>query len=481
MNNLLLSTFQNTTLTCPSNNSIVEATNAVTDSSYLLPLALAGFAVVFSSTLALQKFMSKLVCAVRSLCSTLFVQAQVLPSAGVHSKFGFLSAPHGPLPRSFDMFREITCNISTADGAYFRGLVDRLSDLGHDARFYESLLDGLSDETLKCVYSTFTFICQKYVRCMGKEGKVSELPFSIGLIWHHSAMKIGVKPSTTYAALVLNNWQFVSPEAAALGVVSLDSITTTYTMTGSQDEEWFYKIHVVAEAVGAEMLHQVVDGSASDEALAHMLAKYAVNLRLIADTIKRMNEHCDPDYFWNNIRCYLSGNDKPQDGSGPLSIAGSDITIGYAGGSGAQSTLFQVADEFLGVRHEVAHAREVLVSARSFMPAPHLAFLARVKQHCVRARALASRDERLQRAYNECVAALTQFRKQHSVLVHRYVLRFIDASAAALQRGDVETYESLQRANVNGSGGTGGTHELSKLIDALVTDTAAAAPRLWRG
>ncbi|EED20232.1 conserved hypothetical protein [Talaromyces stipitatus ATCC 10500] len=145
-----------------------------------------------------------------------------------------------------------------------------------------------------------------------------------------------------------------------------------------------------------------------------------------------MYDNCDPHFSYNKIRVFLAGSRGSQklpngvnfdNGTHPMQ------PVRFAGGSNAQSSLIQLIDLALGVRHHPTkiHAgkrftdstheeeSEFVASMRDYMSGPHRRFLIRfAKVANIRAFVEMNRDhEQLINSYNACIAAL---------ITNRYIL-----------------------------------------------------------
>jgi indoleamine 2,3-dioxygenase len=183
------------------------------------------------------------------------------------------------------------------------------------------------------------------------------------------------------------------------------------------------------------------DSSYENILLSESCNKILTNLQIIYDSICQINviiqripEKCIPEFFFNNLRKYLSGSTDKTFFPDGLIITGSEkeITepIRYGGGSAAQSSLIQAHDIFFGVTH-TGHAHEFLSEMRKYMPQKHNIFL----EHLASLPKLnnfisyiASNNKieatELIDLYNKSLLGLVDFRKHHMKIVHNQLNSF---------------------------------------------------------
>lgn len=87
------------------------------------------------------------------------------------------------------------------------------------------------------------------------------------------------------------------------------------------------------------------------------LIKYSYCIREIGALLKRINEKCNPDVFYNRIRPFLAGSKNMAVAGLPRGVFYDEGEESgewrmYSGGSNAQSSLIQFFDIVLGVEHK---------------------------------------------------------------------------------------------------------------------------------
>jgi indoleamine 2,3-dioxygenase len=379
-------------------------------------------------------------------------------------KYGFL-ADHNTLQlgSNFEEFTKVITGLTIQDGHIFRKLVDDMKITRLSKQHYIDIVNNVKSEgELRYVYSVFTFVCQKYIRCLGKDEQLDTLPYHIGLPWHISAKRLGLPEATTYSSVVLNNWR---PKYEKFK--SIDDIEVIHTITNTEDEKWFYKIHMAIELMGAPVLQQLSNWDnivKSKELLAQLLADFCVFLRESTKLVNKMTDHCNPEFFWGCIRIYLAGYDDKTMFPDGLKIENTDIQIRWAGGSGAQSTLLQMTDTVFGVKHDIAHAGEFLNRMRTYMPPADRNFLLLLEKNgSIEKHVKKFKSPLLGDLYKLCLSELAKFRHAHMSIVHKYIWNFVERSKKLISSGDVEGAKKILGNNVNSDGGSG---SLGKTIGA---------------
>ena len=393
----------------------------------------------------------------------------------ISETFGFLTdtrtiCPN--LPAEFDIFKDIIQHINEPDGHKFRQLVDALSTLGHPPSFYIDLVTYQPERIQKILYSVFTFIVQKYIRCLGKEGQVDYISYEIGLIWYHTAKTFDLPTVTSYSALVLWNWRLRDPTKTP----SLTNFDVIHAITGLPDEEWFYKIHMQIEYLGAKLLKDMHDIHETTRTIDNTIAfmhRFSATMEMIRQTIGQMREGCTPDNYWNHVRIFLGGYTKENGLPDGLHIKGTNIkNIKFGGGSAAQSTLIQAFDEFIGIEHPAEHALSFLRQQRAYMPEKHVRYLERLGSNPTLKAIVNKYDNpKLTEEFNAVVKTFTKFRATHYALVHEYVIKFLQEAKIAETLGDEEQARQIKKNNLYGGKGTGGT--TLTVLDEYRRDTFA--------
>jgi indoleamine 2,3-dioxygenase len=189
--------------------------------------------------------------------------------------------------------------------------------------------------------------------------RTKHLPSCISIPFLEISSHLGLPPTATYAALNLWNFAPSSPDADLSRIENLRSL---HTFTGLVDEEWFYLISVAIEAHGAQIIPEMIRAiDAARVNNSHVvlaaLIKFGYCVREIGILLKRMNEKCRPEIFYNKIRPFLAGSKNMLLAGLPNGVfyeeaEGKGEWRKYSGGSNAQSSLIQFFDIILGIEHK---------------------------------------------------------------------------------------------------------------------------------
>ena len=184
------------------------------------------------------------------------------------------------------------------------------------------------------------------------------LPPSISIPFLEISSRMELPPTATYAAFNLWNFTTLSSEP---DWSCLENLRILHTFTGTRDEEWFYIISVAIEGHGAKsipMMLRAMDAVRDNEPrfVLSALMGLAGCIREIGQILKRMDEHCSPNAFYNEIRPFLAGSKDMQLAGLPRGVFydegdGKGDWRQYSGGSNAQSSLIQFFDVVLDVKH----------------------------------------------------------------------------------------------------------------------------------
>ncbi|KAJ5094685.1 hypothetical protein N7456_010546 [Penicillium angulare] len=370
-----------------------------------------------------------------------------------------------------------------------------------------SVVDGLpvlSCEHLETIsqrrkaYSILGFICHAYI--WGGEAPAEIIPESISSPLLFLCESLDMPPVATYAGLVLWNYR-VARDMEQL--YRIDNLATQITFTGAIDESWFYLVSVAIEARGGPLVRAILDAvryvrENEINAVATQLLRILEGIQDICALTQRIYENCDPHFFYNKIRVFLAGSKGNQklpngvyfnNGTHPIQPAR------FSGGSNAQSSLIQLIDLALGVRHhptrihedgprnstgkEVSHSvpeeqSEFVASMRDYMPGPHRRFLIHfAKVANIRAFVEMNRDhEKLINSYNACIGALVKFRDVHLKITNSYILQHNPNSYrnAKRQQGAYKPRQVHIDSNTQ-SGGTATANLSHKKIEIAVRGT----------
>jgi hypothetical protein len=409
------------------------------------------------------------------------------------SEYGFLpSKCVDKLPICLECLKDVVDMIR--NNGYIDGHEDKYALLLKDFRNTINYIDdhnnideedifGLKPDEIKFVYSITSMIVNIYVWCEGVENTTYIIPRIIGVPWYASASYLYIAPSLTHASVDLYNWSLIDDKKD----FSLDNLKSNYLMTRSSDEEWFYLIMVAIEGVSGEAIKTMYNLIVSKDEIDRIktitsFSKINKALEESIDIISRMRERCNPKYFFNTLRIFLSGSNNEKYFPDGFKINNfKHERISYTGGSAAQSSLIQLYDIFFDIHHDEKHA-SFLDSMREYMPMRHRNLLIKCESYepfCDRV--LKSGDKIIIKEFNNMIKMLHKFRNIHFHIAHQYITAFIMPGTKipeSKKLSDIEDeYDSDEEnddekhESVHGVKGTGGT-DYQVMLNSLISDTA---------
>ncbi|XP_045391729.1 indoleamine 2,3-dioxygenase 1 [Lemur catta] len=288
-----------------------------------------------------------------------------------------------------------------------------------------------------------------------RDGDVSKiLPRNIAIPYCKLSEKLGLPPILLYADCVLANWKKKDPN----GPMTYENMDILFSFPGGDCGKGFFLVSLLVEIAAASAIKVIpIIFSAvqhqDQDTLQQALLDVASSLKKALEVFHQIHEHVDPELFFNVLRIYLSGwKGNPQLSEGLLYEGVWDSPRKFAGGSAAQSSIFQCFDVLLGIQQSTGgeSAAEFLQEMRTYMPPAHRDFLRSVESGpSVREFVLEKGDADLQGAYDACVKALVSLRSYHLRIVTKYIV--IPARRKAEENNKSEEPSGLENK------GTGGT------------------------
>lgn len=364
------------------------------------------------------------------------------------SCLGFLpEEPINTLPQELNCYNGLLQSLNNQDKESFFQILSSIPK--YDKDYYDNIVNNLNLNTVKYIYSVFSILTHYYIWSNGVKNVKHSIPSNLGGYWYYSAKKLGLPCVLTHASVDLYNWRLIDNNLE----FGLDNIKCINLLTGKLDEEWFYKIMIAIEGVCGHLLEKIYNLKLEDQYVENLMVSISKSLDDSIHIIKRLRENCDPDFFFNELRIYLSGSNKKELFPNGIILENIDTQpLNYTGGSAAQSTLFQVLDALFGVEH-VDHGKNFLLEMRDYMPKSHKEFLEEIeKESKLKQFILNSNNAKLTALFNECLAKLEIFRGVHLNIVHQYIYKFIENKDNKKEEKEVE-----EDKNVNEDKGTGGT------------------------
>ena len=304
-------------------------------------------------------------------------------------------------------------------------------------------------------------------------------------------------PIITYSDNVLYNWALIRPQApppeqkgfdallfplsasSSASAPALDNLRCLTTFTGTRDEEEFYLSSARIEFRGVEALELMretmdeafVGDNTALRRITSYLRKLSVVIKDLAKLLADVRQGCDPEFFYNEIRPWLKGQDSSPTGI-KWAFEGTDEDPTFvqptelSGPSAGQSSLISALDIFLGVSHgNNPTSEQWLKRMRMYMPRHHRNFLRHLENNPRPLKALVEANKNhpgLLDAFNASVESLKEFRDTHVKIVAIYIAGPARRAAERLGRGG----ESVVK-------GTGGTDAMT-FVKGTRNNTAAS-------
>lgn len=358
-----------------------------------------------------------------------------------------LSDPLEELPHPYDAWTSIAKNLAALiQNGELRAEVEKLPMLSIDD------LEGHKSQRL--AHLVLGYITMAYVWNRGDGDVRKVLPRNIAVPYCKLSEKLGLPPILVYADCVLANWKKKDPH----GPLTYENMDILFSFPGGDCSKGFFLVSLLVEIAAASAIKVIPTifnavQHREQDTLQEALLDITSCLREALKVFHQIHDYVDPNLFFNVLRIYLSGwKGNPQLREGLLYEGVWDTPKKFAGGSAAQSSIFQCFDVLLGVQQSTgeASAAEFLQEMRTYMPPAHQNFLHSLElgpsvREFVRSRG----DARLQEIYNDCVKAMVSLRSYHLQIVTKYIV--IPASQQSKKN------QTSEEPSDEGNKGTGGT------------------------
>ena len=345
-----------------------------------------------------------------------------LDSFDISTQTGFLpeNPPLATLPPYFSRWNEVASRLSDLVQTHqLRNAVHELPAL----EFNENTLR--TDEEWRAALVLLSGLFQGYMWQDGEAGLPTKMPSILAVPFHNVSHKIGTPLVGTYASTVLYNWRLKDPMKA----MTLDNLQAIVNHTGTEDESWFFMVHVLIELEAVPAIVAIWNGLAAqregnNSELVKSLSNIESALAEMGRALSRMSEGCSPTAFYVNIRPFVAGTkglDAFPNGMIYEGVYNSEPQQ-FSGGSAAQSTPIKALDAFLCVEHG-GESGQFLCDMRTYMPWKHSQFLKYIsEQPSLRDYVINSHDKKLIMQFNATIEALVKFRKEHINIVTRFIV-----------------------------------------------------------
>ncbi|XP_024620725.1 indoleamine 2,3-dioxygenase 1 [Neophocaena asiaeorientalis asiaeorientalis] len=361
-----------------------------------------------------------------------------------------LPNPLEELPHPYDAWISIAKNLpELIKNGQLRAEVEKLTTFS---------IDGLQGHKLqRLAHLVLGYITMAYVWGEGDGDVRKVLPSNIAVPYCKVSEKLGLPPILVYADCVLANWKKKDPS----GPMTYENMDILFSFPGGECGKGFFLVSLVVETAAASAIKVIpiifnAIQREDPDTLQKALRDIASCLHKALEMFHQIHEYVDPNLFFNVLRIYLSGwKGNPLLSEGLLYEGVWDTPKKFAGGSAAQSSIFQCFDILLGIEHTVGgvpsdSAAKFLQEMRTYMPSAHQNFLRSLESGpSVRKFVLSKGDATLQEIYNECVQAMVSLRNYHLQIVAKYIV--IPASQPSKRK---QTSEEPSEPKSKGTGGT---------------------------
>ncbi|KAM9670552.1 indoleamine 2,3-dioxygenase 1 [Dama dama] len=362
-----------------------------------------------------------------------------------------LPLPLEELPHPYDAWISIARNLpKLIENKQLRMEVEKLAMLS---------IDGLRGHRAQRLgHLVLGYITMAYVWGQGDGDIRKVLPSNIAVPYCKLSEKLGLPPILLYADCVLANWKKKDPS----GPMTYENMDILFSFPGGDCGKGFFLVSLLVEIAAASaikvipIIFDAVKREDSDT-LQRALLDVSSSLHKALDVFSQIHKYVDPNLFFNVLRIYLSGwKGNPLLSEGLLYEGVWDTPKKFAGGSAAQSSIFQCFDVLLGIQHTVCGvpsdpAAEFLQEMRTYMPPAHQSFLLSLKSRLsVRDFVLSKGNATLQETYDKCVQAMVSLRNYHLQIVTKYII----IPASQQSQSKAESSEEDLKAESKGTGGT---------------------------
>ncbi|XP_006900361.1 PREDICTED: indoleamine 2,3-dioxygenase 1 [Elephantulus edwardii] len=365
----------------------------------------------------------------------------------IDKDLGFiLQNPLEVLPDKYSPWISIAQNIpDLISSGKLRAEVEKLPQLSID--------DLQEHKAQRLAHLALGYITMAYVWDQGQDVR-KVLPCNIAIPYCGLSEILGLPPILVYADCVLANWKKIESD----GPMIYENMDILFSFPGGDTGKGFFLVSLLVEMEAASAIKEIpiifnAIENQDQDTLRESLNKITYCLQNALEVFDQMHKHVDPNLFFNVLRIYLSGwKGNPKLSEGLLYEGVWDNPKQFAGGSAAQSSIFQCFDVLLGIQHSAGgeSAFEFLQEMRTYMPPAHRRFLLSLEEGpSVRDFVSSMGDSELKAAYNECVKLLVSLRHYHLKIVHKYII-----SPAKQQQLLKQKSENPSEPKNKGTGGT---------------------------
>jgi len=260
-------------------------------------------------------------------------------------------------------------------------------------------------------YLRLGFLASAYIN-QTSEDRSTLLPSNIALPLVKVCKLLNRPPILSYDAYALFNWKRFNLDKP----IQLGNIDTIQNFVHLYDEHWFILIHVVIEAIAADILaaiaraYTAVQDNEADE-LSAALNIICTAMWELVKVLRRIPEKMDADLYFKTFRPYIRFF---QD----VVYQSIDIKpIDSRGETGAQSSIMPLLVAFMKIPHQASSLTMHLLDMRKYMPVEHRELIEKIEQMP------SIKETAEQEIFNQILDAMATFREVHYHWAIEYINR----------------------------------------------------------
>ncbi|XP_072005186.1 indoleamine 2,3-dioxygenase 2 isoform X2 [Engystomops pustulosus] len=276
---------------------------------------------------------------------------------------------------------------------------------------------------LRLARLTLSHIVMGYVWQNGETEGTKVLPRNLAVPYNQVSQILGLPLIIIHADLVLANWRRKDPS----GPLTIENLSTIVSFPGGDSLQGFVLVTLLVEVAAipaVKAVIRIVRALQEDDrqTLLSTVPDLEQSINKMSAALQLMYEYVDSDVYYNTIRTFLTGwKDNPNMPEGLVYEGVSDEPLSFSGGSAAQSSVYHVLDELLGIKHQ-SQSADFLFKMRRYMPPAHSDFIRWVMEApSLSEYVVKSEDPTLLSSFNQCISALTELRSLHIRIVSKYV------------------------------------------------------------
>ena len=276
-------------------------------------------------------------------------------------------------------------------------------------------------------YAVVTSLAHGYIVHTGGDRDLNstvKVPISLSKCLLDLSESLGRLPTQTYETYILQNYKLHNPDKG----YTLPNIKALATYTGTKQEEWFIKVHVVSEHLGGKVLRELnsvqksITNFKEEDYNSNMKASLDKATGYMEDLNKHlftMNDGISGEEFFFNLRPYLKAWDGGVKYESDSAIFPGEVV--WRGASGAQSSILPAIDRMMGLN---VTQLDTMKDMYNYMPPEHKLYLDKLERgNKIKDFVKESGDRELVLSYNTFVHSIKEFREIHyKAIIDKYIL-----------------------------------------------------------